>query len=144
MRIDLDVAVRVVVGSGFEWRVEIFAQIDADDSLVLGLFELLHQMIDTEVVEAEPVDHRTRLGNPKYTRLRIARLRAWCDAAEFEKAKAECAEAFDAFTVLVGTCAKADRVGEGDAHHRAWIGRNLRCKQPCGAERCHRVQTLHR
>ncbi len=143
MGIGLDVAVGIVIRRSLQRCVQVLAEVDTQDALVLGGLEAFYEEVDTQVVEPQAIDDAARIGEPEHARLGVARLRARGHAAQFKKAESEGTIAHDAFAILVSAGCHADGVGELDAHHGAWIRRNGGCDQSRGAGGGHRVQAFH-
>ena len=139
-------AVQVVVDRLFVRGVLVLADVDAEDALALGAFDVAHQRVDAAVVEAQAVDHRQVLGQAEHAWLRIAWLRPRRDRADLDEAEAERHQRVDVLAVLVQPGGAADRVGEFDAEglgrQRLGLGRQggdqaaaVGGLEPCQTER---------
>ncbi len=65
------------------------------------------------IVKAKPVDDRAISGQSEQARFWVARLRARCGCAQFNKAKTGVGQSADSGCVLVKPRCQADRVGQG-------------------------------
>ena len=111
-RVDRAQAGEVVVGGARVRRVEVLADVEAEDAAPRRARDVGEEPLDAVVVEAEPVDERFGLGQPEEARLRVAGLRARRDGAAFDEAEAERREAVDVRGVLVEAGGEADPVRE--------------------------------
>jgi len=116
VRIDLVEADQVIVDRLLVRRVLVLADVDAEHALESACLDVLHQVVDAEIVEAHAVDDGLRRGQAKQTRLRVAWLRTRGDRADLDEAETECRQRLDVRAILVETGGQADGVGEVDAH----------------------------
>ena len=82
----------------------------------MGLFHVLDQVVHTEVVKAHPVDQPFGLDQAEQTRLLIARLRAWRDGADLNRAEPHRTQRIDALSVFVESCCETQRIFKGQPH----------------------------
>ena len=116
---------QVVIDGFLDRRVEVLADINAEDAAGLGelrLCDVGQQLVDAVVVEAHAVDDRLLLRDAEHAWLGVARLRARCHRADLDEAEAEARQRVDVLTVLVESCGEADRIGEGEPHQFDRVG----------------------
>jgi hypothetical protein len=92
-------------------RVEVLADVEAQDAGPLRAGRIGEEPLDAIVVEAEPVDERFGLRQPEEARLRIAGLRSRRDGAALDEAEPERGESVDVRGVLVESGGEPDRWG---------------------------------
>jgi hypothetical protein len=110
--VDLVQAEQVVIYRTFHRGVEVLADIDPEDALVLGGLDPRQQVIDAQVVEPHAIDDRLGLRQAENARLGIARLRTRRHGADLDKTEAQLRKAVDGRTVLVQASCQAHRVGK--------------------------------
>jgi hypothetical protein len=115
---------QVVLRGAFDRRVEVLADIDAQDSAIADPRQASQQGVDAFIVEAHSVDDGLLLGQTEQARLRVAWLRARRDRADFNETEAQTSQAVDGGSVLVETGGKPDPVGKFESHGRH---RGARC-----------------
>ncbi len=125
MRINFIEAGEVVVGRAFDRRIEVLADIDAEDALAAGGAHIGKKVVYAVVVKPHAVDDRAGIGQTEHAWARVAGLGARRDGADFDMAKTEACERIDGLPVLVETGGQADPVRELDAH-------DLDRLAPCG------------
>ncbi|VXA84140.1 hypothetical protein AERO8C_160293 [Aeromonas veronii] len=116
MIINLVHADQVIILALFDGSVFVFADINADDSLIFGLFYLGHQMIHPLVVESHPVDDPLCRNNPEQARLVIAALGSGGDGTDFDKTKSHGAQRVNALTIFIQTGRQSHRIGKRKPH----------------------------
>ena len=95
----------------------------------------------TVIVEAEPVDHRTRVGEAEDAGLRVALLRKRGHRADLDEAEPEPQRRIRDFGVLVVTRGQSQGVGEGQARDlraEARIDRPVATRNEAALQRLHR------
>ena len=117
-RVDGAQAGEIVVGGARVRRVEVLADVEAQDAAPLRAGRVGEEPLDAVVVEAEPVDRALRLRQPEEARLRVAGLRARRDGAALDEAEPERGESVDVRGVLVESGGEPDPVGELEPHRR--------------------------
>ena len=73
---------------------------------------MLDEDLQAFVVEAQAIDQRMRLRQPKQARLGVSGLRLWRHRADLDEAEAHRTEAIDATAALVEACRQADAIGK--------------------------------
>ena len=90
----------------------VLANIDAELALKLALRYLLHQMINTFVVESHAIDQGCVLWQSEEARARVASLRAGRDRANFDVTETKGTECVHVVRILVEAGCKSDAIAE--------------------------------
>ena len=117
MRIHLAQANEVIVNRALIWRIEILADIDAENTVVAGALYVLDQVIDAQVIEAEAIDDAFDLLDAEQAGFWIAGLWPRRNSADFDKAKAQRCQAINIGTILVQPCSKPHRIRKIQPHY---------------------------
>ena len=101
----------------FQRGAVLFADVDADDAAFLsvfdaGLLEVLHALINADIVKAHVVHNAFGRNDAPKTRLRIAGLSRRCERTHFNVTETQCADACDVRGLLIHAGAKTHGVGE--------------------------------
>jgi len=114
--VDLAQAGDVIVGRALVRRVEILADVDAENAAVARATDVFRQGVHAVVVEAQAVDQRFGFGQAEQARSRVARLGTRGHRSDLEEPESEGAEPVDVFAVLVQPRSKPDGIREIQAH----------------------------
>ena len=106
----------VVIHGIFNRGGGIFTNVNAQDALEFGAFDIGNQRIDAVVIETHAVDDGLVLRQAEQTWLGIAVLWTWGDGANFDETKTQSRQCIDVFAILVQTCGQANWVFQGQTH----------------------------
>jgi nucleotide-binding universal stress UspA family protein len=115
---------QVVVGSPVDRRIEVLADVDAEDTTLAREArrgDVVQQPVDAIVVETHAIDDRLPLGNPEHPRPRTSRLRPRGDGTDFDEAEAQRRQRIDVLAILVEPGGQANGIGKAESHHRHGI-----------------------
>ena len=85
----------------FNRRIEIFADVDAQNTTKICAFYVFNECIHAMVIEPHAVDDTLRLRQAKQTRLGIAVLGAGRDSPDLNETKTQCGQRIDVIAILV-------------------------------------------
>ena len=125
-RIDGAQAGEVVVDGARVRRVEILADVEAEDALPRRARDVGEEPLDAVVVESHPVDQRLRFGQAEEARPRIAGLRARRHRAALDEAEAEPGQSVDVRGVLVEAGGEPHAIRKRESHRGDRRGGHLR------------------
>jgi len=114
---------QVVIDRALYRRVEVLANVDPQNTGVLGRLNPRQQMINPKVVKPHAVDDCLRFRQSENAWLGIAWLRARRHRADLDKSKTQLCKTINGCTVFVQTCGQPDRVRKIEPHDLHW--------QPC-------------
>lgn len=107
----------IIVQRVLHWRIPVFADIDAQHTLVVTPGQGGQEMVHAEIVEAHAVDQGVRLGQAEHPRTRIAALGSWRHGAYLQETKSEARKTVHAVSVLVQTGCQTHGIREVQSHH---------------------------
>ena len=117
MRIDPLQAKPIVVQCPLDRGVGILADVQAQHPAVVRARDVGQEGVDALVVEAQPVDQRTPLGQAEHPGPGVAGLGTRSDGAHLDETESHRLQGRQVGAVLVQAGGQADPIGEPQAHH---------------------------
>ena len=74
-------------GGLLHWRIFIFADVNTQDAVIMGLFYVLYEVINAKIIKAHTVDQTFGIYQTKETRLVITWLWTWRDGTDLDRSK---------------------------------------------------------
>src|SRR6185312_2926382 len=115
--IGLAQACQIVIRRLFYRRVEVFPDVDPQNTFVTHRLHVCDKTLYTVIIEAHAVDNGIGLRQAKQSGLRISRLWPGRDRANFDKSESKSCQRVYMFAVLVQSRCQSDRLGKSQPHY---------------------------